>query len=158
MIITESTTIWELAEDDDIDTRLKNCLKNDNSVLVFDIISKTEEYFLRTPNFGKKSLDKLVKLLAKHDLHLKKEELCSKRDNSHPTVILPHLLKGFKEKMKDKFGRLVILSPHWGAKDFICSDVSSNERFSERELGFIQGYIYLLKEMVEYGLINDQHI
>lgn len=50
--------------------RSANCLKNDNIVYVGDLVKKTEMDMLRTPNFGKKSLNEIKELLEKMGLRL----------------------------------------------------------------------------------------
>lgn len=50
--------------------RSANCLKNDNIVYVGDLVKKTEMDMLRTPNFGKKSLNEIKELLDKMGLRL----------------------------------------------------------------------------------------
>lgn len=43
--------------------RSANCLKNDNIVYIGDLIQKTEQEMLRTPNFGRKSLNEIKEML-----------------------------------------------------------------------------------------------
>ena len=50
--------------------RSANCLKNDNIVYIGDLVQKTEEEMLRTPNFGRKSLNEIKEVLAQMGLHL----------------------------------------------------------------------------------------
>ncbi len=50
--------------------RSANCLKNDNIVYIGDLIQKTESEMLRTPNFGRKSLNEIKEVLAQMGLHL----------------------------------------------------------------------------------------
>ncbi|MFP3943435.1 MAG: DNA-directed RNA polymerase subunit alpha [Alphaproteobacteria bacterium] len=50
--------------------RSANCLKNDNIVYIGDLIQKTEAEMLRTPNFGRKSLNEIKEVLAQMGLHL----------------------------------------------------------------------------------------
>ena len=47
-----------------------NCLKNDNIVYIGDLVQKTEAEMLRTPNFGRKSLNEIKEVLAQMGLHL----------------------------------------------------------------------------------------
>jgi Bacterial RNA polymerase, alpha chain C terminal domain len=50
--------------------RTANCLKNDNIVYLGDLVQKTEAEMLRTPNFGRKSLNELKEaVLAPLGLH-----------------------------------------------------------------------------------------
>ena len=46
------------------------CLKNDNIVYIGDLIQKTEAEMLRTPNFGRKSLNEIKEVLSGMGLHL----------------------------------------------------------------------------------------
>jgi len=50
---------------DELSVRATNCLKNDNIVYVGDLVQKTEAEMLKTPNFGRKSLNEIKEKLAK---------------------------------------------------------------------------------------------
>ncbi|MGV6801946.1 MAG: DNA-directed RNA polymerase subunit alpha [bacterium] len=54
----------------ELSVRSANCLKNDNIVYIGDLIQKTESEMLRTPNFGRKSLNEIKEVLAQLGLHL----------------------------------------------------------------------------------------
>ncbi|MEI6440793.1 MAG: DNA-directed RNA polymerase subunit alpha [Alphaproteobacteria bacterium] len=54
----------------ELSVRSANCLKNDNIVYIGDLIQKTEAEMLRTPNFGRKSLNEIKEVLAGMNLHL----------------------------------------------------------------------------------------
>ena len=54
----------------ELSVRSANCLKNDNIVDIGDLIQKTEAEMLRTPNFGRKSLNEIKEVLASMGLHL----------------------------------------------------------------------------------------
>ncbi|MEM9811317.1 MAG: DNA-directed RNA polymerase subunit alpha, partial [Pseudomonadota bacterium] len=54
----------------ELSVRSANCLKNDNIVYIGDLIQKTEAEMLRTPNFGRKSLNEIKEVLAGMSLHL----------------------------------------------------------------------------------------
>jgi DNA-directed RNA polymerase subunit alpha len=54
----------------ELSVRSANCLKNDNLVYIGDLIQKTEAEMLRTPNFGRKSLNEIKAVLAEMGLHL----------------------------------------------------------------------------------------
>lgn len=54
----------------ELSVRSANCLKNDNIVYIGDLIQKTEGEMLRTPNFGRKSLNEIKEILAGLGLHL----------------------------------------------------------------------------------------
>ena len=57
----------------ELSVRSANCLKNDNIVYIGDLIQKTEAEMLRTPNFGRKSLNEIKEVLANLGLHLGQE-------------------------------------------------------------------------------------
>ena len=54
----------------ELSVRSANCLKNDNIVYIGDLIQKTEAEMLRTPNFGRKSLNEIKEVLSGMGLHL----------------------------------------------------------------------------------------
>jgi DNA-directed RNA polymerase subunit alpha len=75
----EEDTVAELAfnpallkkvDELELSVRSANCLKNDNIVYIGDLIQKTEAEMLRTPNFGRKSLNEIKEVLASMGLHL----------------------------------------------------------------------------------------
>jgi DNA-directed RNA polymerase subunit alpha len=75
----ERTAIPELAfnpaflkkvDELELSVRSANCLKNDNIVYIGDLVQKTEAEMLRTPNFGRKSLNEIKEVLAQMGLHL----------------------------------------------------------------------------------------
>jgi DNA-directed RNA polymerase subunit alpha len=54
----------------ELSVRSANCLKNDNIVYIGDLIQKSEAEMLRTPNFGRKSLNEIKEVLSGMGLHL----------------------------------------------------------------------------------------
>jgi DNA-directed RNA polymerase subunit alpha len=48
----------------ELSVRSQNCLKNDNIVYIGDLVCKTEGEMLKTPNFGRKSLNEIKEVLA----------------------------------------------------------------------------------------------
>ena len=54
----------------ELSVRSVNCLKNDNIIYIGDLVQKTEADMLRTPNFGRKSLNEIKEVLASMGLHL----------------------------------------------------------------------------------------
>jgi DNA-directed RNA polymerase subunit alpha len=54
----------------ELSVRSANCLKNDNITYIGDLIQKSESEMLRTPNFGRKSLNEIKEVLAQMGLHL----------------------------------------------------------------------------------------
>ncbi len=54
----------------ELSVRSANCLKNDNIIYIGDLVQKTEADMLRTPNFGRKSLNEIKEVLAQMGLSL----------------------------------------------------------------------------------------
>ncbi len=54
----------------ELSVRSANCLKNDNIVYIGDLVQKSESEMLRTPNFGRKSLNEIKEVLAQMGLNL----------------------------------------------------------------------------------------
>ncbi|MGC6475085.1 MAG: DNA-directed RNA polymerase subunit alpha [Parvibaculales bacterium] len=75
----------------ELSVRSANCLKNDNIVYIGDLIQKTEAEMLRTPNFGRKSLNEIKEVLAEMSLHLGMEV------PSWPPENIEELAKRFEE-------------------------------------------------------------
>ncbi len=50
--------------------RSMNCLKNDNIIYIGDLVQKSEGEMLRTPNFGRKSLNEIKEVLTGMSLYL----------------------------------------------------------------------------------------
>ena len=57
-------------EELELSVRSANCLKNDNIIYIGDLVQKTEADMLRTPNFGRKSLNEIKEVLTNMGLHL----------------------------------------------------------------------------------------
>ncbi len=51
-------------EELELSVRSANCLKNDNIVYIGDLVRKTEGEMLKTPNFGRKSLNEIKEVLG----------------------------------------------------------------------------------------------
>ncbi|MGE3246683.1 MAG: DNA-directed RNA polymerase subunit alpha [Beijerinckiaceae bacterium] len=75
----------------ELSVRSANCLKNDNIVYIGDLIQKSEGEMLRTPNFGRKSLNEIKEVLAQMGLHLGMEV------NGWPPDNIDDLAKRFEE-------------------------------------------------------------
>ena len=75
----------------ELSVRSANCLKNDNIVYIGDLIQKTEAEMLRTPNFGRKSLNEIKEVLAQMGLHLGMEV------TGWPPETIDELAKRFEE-------------------------------------------------------------
>ncbi len=54
----------------ELSVRSANCLKNDNIIYIGDLVQKTEQEMLRTPNFGRKSLNEIKEVLSQMGLFL----------------------------------------------------------------------------------------
>jgi DNA-directed RNA polymerase subunit alpha len=54
----------------ELSVRSANCLKNDNIIYIGDLVQKSEADMLRTPNFGRKSLNEIKEVLSQMGLHL----------------------------------------------------------------------------------------
>jgi DNA-directed RNA polymerase subunit alpha len=54
----------------ELSVRSANCLKNDNIIYIGDLVQKSEAEMLRTPNFGRKSLNEIKEVLAQMGLTL----------------------------------------------------------------------------------------
>jgi DNA-directed RNA polymerase subunit alpha len=54
----------------ELSVRSMNCLKNDNIIYIGDLVQKTEGEMLRTPNFGRKSLNEIKEVLGSMSLYL----------------------------------------------------------------------------------------
>ena len=57
-------------EELELSVRSANCLKNDNIIYIGDLVQKTEPEMLRTPNFGRKSLNEIREVLMQMGLNL----------------------------------------------------------------------------------------
>jgi DNA-directed RNA polymerase subunit alpha len=54
----------------ELSVRSANCLKNDNIIYIGDLVQKSEAEMLRTPNFGRKSLNEIKEVLTAMGLRL----------------------------------------------------------------------------------------
>ena len=54
----------------ELSVRSANCLKNDNIVYIGDLVQRSEPEMLRTPNFGRKSLNEIREVLKIMGLEL----------------------------------------------------------------------------------------
>lgn len=63
-----SPYLLKKVEELELSVRSANCLKNDNIVYIGDLVQKTESEMLKTPNFGRKSLNEIKEVLASMNL------------------------------------------------------------------------------------------
>ncbi len=63
-------SLLKKVDDLELSVRSMNCLKNDNIVYIGDLVRKTESEMLRTPNFGRKSLNEIKEVLSQMGLYL----------------------------------------------------------------------------------------
>jgi len=54
----------------ELSVRAANCLKNENIIYIGDLVQKTEQEMLKTPNFGRKSLNEIKAVLVEMGLEL----------------------------------------------------------------------------------------
>ena len=54
----------------ELSVRSANCLRNDNIIYIGDLVQKSENDMLRTPNFGRKSLNEIREVLMQMGLNL----------------------------------------------------------------------------------------
>lgn len=59
-----SPTLLKKVDELELSVRSHNCLKNDNIVYIGDLVIKTEAEMLKTPNFGRKSLNEIKEILS----------------------------------------------------------------------------------------------
>jgi len=57
-------------EELELSVRSMNCLRNDNIIYIGDLVQKSEGEMLRTPNFGRKSLNEIKEILNGMSLYL----------------------------------------------------------------------------------------
>ena len=75
--------LFRLIDDLELGVRSTNCLKAENIYYIGDLVQRTENELMKTPNLGKKSLNEIKEALKAHDL-----ELGMKLDNwSSPKVV-----------------------------------------------------------------------
>ncbi len=77
----------------ELSVRSYNCLKNDNIKFIGDLVNKTEAEMLRTPNFGRKSLNEIKAVLGTMGLRFGMDE------PNWPPQNLEELLKKYEDKI-----------------------------------------------------------
>lgn len=80
-------------EDLELSVRSHNCLKNDNITYIGDLVIKTEGEMLKTPNFGRKSLNEIKDLLVSMGLKFGMEV------EGWPPENIEEIIKKFEEQL-----------------------------------------------------------
>jgi DNA-directed RNA polymerase subunit alpha len=69
-ILSFDPVLLKRVEELELSVRSANCLKNDNIIYIGDLVQKTEAEMLKTPNFGRKSLNEIKQILNELNLTL----------------------------------------------------------------------------------------
>jgi len=69
-VLPFSRHLLRKVEELELSVRSANCLKNDNILYIGDLVRKSESDMLRTPNFGRKSLNEIKEVLTDMGLYL----------------------------------------------------------------------------------------
>ena len=64
------TNLFRKVSDLELSVRSANCLLSENIAYIGDLVIKTEAQMLKTPNFGRKSLNEIKSILSKMNLEL----------------------------------------------------------------------------------------
>ena len=65
-----NANLFRKVDELELSVRSANCLKNDDIVYIGDLVQKTEAEMLKTPNFGRKSLNEIKEVLEEMELSL----------------------------------------------------------------------------------------
>ena len=65
-----NSNLLKKVEELELSVRSANCLKNDNIIYIGDLVQKSEGEMVRTPNFGRKSLNEIKEVLNTMSLYL----------------------------------------------------------------------------------------
>ncbi|MBF0283023.1 MAG: DNA-directed RNA polymerase subunit alpha [Magnetococcales bacterium] len=65
-----NANLFRKVDELELSVRSANCLKNDDIVYIGDLVQKTEAEMLKTPNFGRKSLNEIKEVLEEMGLNL----------------------------------------------------------------------------------------
>jgi DNA-directed RNA polymerase subunit alpha len=68
-VITCNPLLVKKVDDLELSVRSQNCLKNEGIFYLGDLVKRTENDMLRTPNFGRKSLNEIKAILQSMDLN-----------------------------------------------------------------------------------------
>ena len=69
-VLSFDPVLLKRVEELELSVRSANCLKNDNIIYIGDLVQKTEAEMLKTPNFGRKSLNEIKQILNELNLTL----------------------------------------------------------------------------------------
>jgi DNA-directed RNA polymerase subunit alpha len=89
-VLPFNPSLLKKIDDLELSVRSMNCLKGDNIVYIGDLVQKTEGEMLRTPNFGRKSLNEIKEVLSQMDLCLGMQVNGWPLDNVEDTVKKTH--------------------------------------------------------------------
>ncbi|MDR1362252.1 MAG: DNA-directed RNA polymerase subunit alpha [Holosporaceae bacterium] len=70
LVLPFNPNLLRKVDDLELSVRSMNCLKGDNIVYIGDLVQKGENDMLRTPNFGRKSLNEIKEVLSHMGLYL----------------------------------------------------------------------------------------
>jgi DNA-directed RNA polymerase subunit alpha len=69
-VISFNRHLLKKVDELELSVRSANCLKNDNIIYIGDLVQKSEQEMLKTPNFGRKSLNEIREVLTQMGLSL----------------------------------------------------------------------------------------
>ena len=106
--------------------RSANCLKNDNIIYIGDLVQKSEADMLRTPNFGRKSLNEIKEVLSHMGLQL------GMQVDDWP----PENIEEMAKRLDEPFLTAASRSRRPNPCDIECAAASSNRTSSHRKAMF----------------------
>ena len=62
-------TLLKKVDELELSVRSQNCLKNENIIYLGDLVRRSENDMLKTPNFGRKSLNEIRAILQSYNLN-----------------------------------------------------------------------------------------
>jgi hypothetical protein len=68
--VTANKHLFEKVDELELSGRSANCLKNENLFYIGDLVQQSENDLLKTPNFGRKSLNEIKEVLSQMGLGL----------------------------------------------------------------------------------------
>jgi DNA-directed RNA polymerase alpha subunit len=70
LVSQKTAKLFERFDELELSVRSANCLKNEGIHYVGELVQKSEAEMLRTPNFGRKSLNEIKEIIARSGFHL----------------------------------------------------------------------------------------